>query len=314
MGDRLVLRCAGACSTLLWSTVLSMSKNVIELLVRRSRTEGAPTALDVLKDAVEDHGQVTDDDRRRAAALTGMPEAAVYGVSSYYDDLIQPRGARHIRVCTGTACWAADFDEHVESVKQGFGLDFGTVTDDGAVSLGETVCLGFCHASPAFRDGEAVDAGAGALERVLAGEAVDAEEPEWKSALDQPVLLREGDFTGLRSALATSPEELVATVKEANLRGRGGAGFPAGMKWEFARGAKGAHKFIVVNGDEGDPGSYIDKYLMEQNPEPADRRYGHRRVRGGRVQRIRAGSLRVSAFQTGTGRGHRGSPRGRSPG
>ena len=206
MGDRLVLRCAGACSTLLWSTVLSMSKNVIELLVRRSRAEGAPTALDVLKDAVEDHGQVTDDDRRRAAALTGMPEAAVYGVSSYYDDLIQPRGARHIRVCTGTACWAADFDEHVESVKQGFGLDFGTVTDDGAVSLGETVCLGFCHASPAFRDGEAVDAGAGALERVLAGEAVDAEEPEWKSALDQPVLLREGDFTGLRSALATSPE------------------------------------------------------------------------------------------------------------
>ena len=82
MGDRLVLRCAGACSTLLWSTVLSMSKNVIELLVRRSRTEGAPTALDVLKDAVEDHGQVTDDDRRRAAALTGMPEAAVYGVST----------------------------------------------------------------------------------------------------------------------------------------------------------------------------------------------------------------------------------------
>ncbi len=216
-----------------------MSKNVIELLVRRSRGDGAPTALDVLKDAVEDHGHVTDDDRRAAAALTGMPEAAVYGVSSYYDDLIQPRGERHIRVCTGTACWAADFDQHVESVKQQFGLDFGAVTDDGAVSLGETVCLGFCHASPAFRDGDAVDAGLGALERVLAGEAVDADEPEWESALDQPVLLREGDFTGLKSALATSPEELVGVFKEANLRGRGGAGFPAGMKWEFARGAKG---------------------------------------------------------------------------
>lgn len=243
-----------------------MSKNVIELLVRRSRAEGAPTALDVLKDAVEDHGQVTDDDRRRAAALTGMPEAAVYGVSSYYDDLTQPRGQRHIRVCTGTACWAADFDQQVETVKHEFGLDFGAVTDDGAVSLGETVCLGFCHASPAFRDGEAVDAGDGALERVLSGAAADAGEPEWQSVLDQPVLLREGDFTGLKTALSMSPEELVAVVKEANLRGRGGAGFPAGMKWEFARGAKGAHKFIVVNGDEGDPGSYIDKYLMEQNP------------------------------------------------
>ena len=55
-------------------------------------------------------------------------------------------------------------------------------------------------------------------------------------------------------------------VEEAKVRGRGGAGFPAGTKWRFTRGAKGDEKFIVANGDEGDPGSYIDKYLMEQNP------------------------------------------------
>ena len=50
------------------------------------------------------------------------------------------------------------------------------------------------------------------------------------------------------------------------MRGRGGAGFPAGPKWAFARAAEGDEKFIVANGDEGDPGSYIDKYLMERNP------------------------------------------------
>ena len=50
------------------------------------------------------------------------------------------------------------------------------------------------------------------------------------------------------------------------MRGRGGAGFPAGTKWEFARKAKGDEKVIVANGDEGDPGSYIDKLLMEDNP------------------------------------------------
>ena len=50
------------------------------------------------------------------------------------------------------------------------------------------------------------------------------------------------------------------------MRGRGGAGFPAGIKWEFAAKAKGEHKVIVANGDEGDPGSYIDKLLMEDNP------------------------------------------------
>jgi NADH-quinone oxidoreductase subunit F len=243
-----------------------MSKNVIELLVRRSRGEGAPTALDVLKQAVDDHGEVTDDDRRRAATVTGMPEAAVYGVSSYYDDLTQPRGQRHVRVCTGTACWAADFDDHVDAVKAGLGLDFGDVSADGAVSLGETVCLGFCHTGFAVRDHDVVDAGPQSPARVLDGAAEDATEPEWKSVLETPVLLRQGDFSGLASALRSTPDEVVAEVKEANLRGRGGAGFPAGMKWEFARKARGEHKFIVVNGDEGDPGSYIDKYLMEQNP------------------------------------------------
>src|SRR6202044_1819954 len=55
-------------------------------------------------------------------------------------------------------------------------------------------------------------------------------------------------------------------VKAARVRGRGGAGFPAGDKWGFAAGAPGEQKFIVANGDEGAPGSYIDKYLMERNP------------------------------------------------
>ena len=60
--------------------------------------------------------------------------------------------------------------------------------------------------------------------------------------------------------------QLLAQVTEAEVRGRGGAGFPAGAKWAFARAAPGDRKFIVANGDEGDPGSYIDKVLMESWP------------------------------------------------
>jgi len=85
--------------------------------------------------------------------------------------------------------------------------------------------------------------------------------------LAEPVLLAEREFEGLHRALASlPPEQLLSEVKEANLRGRGGAGFPAGVKWELARRAEGDEKVIVVNGDEGDPGSYIDKYLMERTP------------------------------------------------
>ncbi|MCK4412493.1 MAG: 4Fe-4S binding protein [Candidatus Eisenbacteria sp.] len=63
-----------------------------------------------------------------------------------------------------------------------------------------------------------------------------------------------------------TPEQVIAEVKEAHLRGRGGGGFPAGVKWEVAREAPGEPKYVVVNCDEGDPGAYMDRSLMEGNP------------------------------------------------
>lgn len=243
-----------------------MSRNLVEL-VRRHHATDAPTALEVLKAAVEDHGEITDEDRRRAADISGMPEASVYGVSTFYDDLLQPQGKRHVRVCTGTACFATSGDRHVDEITQATGLQLGERSEDGEFSLAETICLGFCHSSPAVRDGDVIDAGADVIDRVLGGATQAAPEPDWRSVLEQPVLTREGDWSGLRRALTElTPEQLLEEVKEAGVRGRGGAGFPAGTKWEFTRKAEGEHKFIVANGDEGDPGSYIDKYLMERSP------------------------------------------------
>jgi NADH:ubiquinone oxidoreductase subunit F (NADH-binding)/NADH:ubiquinone oxidoreductase subunit E len=236
-------------------------------MVRRHHAQGAPTALQVLKEAMDRRGEITDDDRRVAAERSGLPEAAVHGVSTFYDDLLAPRGERHVRVCTGTACFAATGDGHVDRLRDGLELGLGERREDRSVSLAETVCLGFCHSAPAMRDGDIIDAGAGAVDRVLAGETRPAAEPDWQTTLDAPVLIRTGDWSGLARALRElTPELLLEDVKAANVRGRGGAGFPAGSKWEFARGAAGEEKFIVANGDEGDPGSYIDKYLMERNP------------------------------------------------
>ena len=244
-----------------------MSRNLTDIL-RAHEDEARPTALAVLKEAMDERGEITDEDRRRAAALSGLPEAAVYGVSTFYDDLVQPRARRHVSVCTGTACWASDFGAHVKAAGDALGLAPGERSDDGERSLGATVCLGFCHSAAAVRDGAVVDAGDGSVERLLAGEAAEAPEPESGSVLDEPVLLAPGRFDGLRRALAElTPERLLEEVKAANVRGRGGAGFPAGTKWEFAARAKDPEKVIVVNGDEGDPGSYIDKLLMERNPE-----------------------------------------------
>ncbi len=76
-----------------------------------------------------------------------------------------------------------------------------------------------------------------------------------------------GGYQALAKTLfEMTPEQVVGEVKDAKLRGRGGAGFPSGLKWDFARNAPGDKKYVVVNCDEGDPGAYMDRSLMEGNP------------------------------------------------
>jgi NADH-quinone oxidoreductase subunit F len=76
-----------------------------------------------------------------------------------------------------------------------------------------------------------------------------------------------GGYSALAKVLSTmSPEKVIDTIKKSGLRGRGGAGFPTGGKWTLTRNAKGKKKYIICNADEGDPGAYMDRSLMEGNP------------------------------------------------
>ncbi len=75
-----------------------------------------------------------------------------------------------------------------------------------------------------------------------------------------------GGFGGLAKALELSPGEVISEVETAGLRGRGGAGFPTGRKWRFAREAPGDAKYLICNADEGDPGAFMDRALLESDP------------------------------------------------
>jgi len=75
-----------------------------------------------------------------------------------------------------------------------------------------------------------------------------------------------GGFEGLKKALSMSPDDVIEVVKKSGLRGRGGAGFPTGLKWGFCRGAKGSPKYIICNADEGDPGAFMDRSVLEGDP------------------------------------------------
>jgi NADP-reducing hydrogenase subunit HndC len=78
-------------------------------------------------------------------------------------------------------------------------------------------------------------------------------------------IAREG-YQALAKALTMTPEEVIDTVKRSGLRGRGGAGFPTGLKWELARKAIGSPKYVICNGDEGDPGAFMDRSILEGDP------------------------------------------------
>ena len=209
--------------------------------MRRHHAVQAPTALEVLKAAIQEHGEITDEDRRAAAAASGLPEAAVYGVSTFYDDLLAPRGARHVRVCTGTACFAATGDAHVEELERRVRRGAGQRSDDGAVSLAETVCLGFCHSSPAIRDGELIDAGPDAIVRVLGGA-----DPSLRASRSGRSVLEEPGADAperlVRACATRSPSTRPSSCsKRSSGEASAAAAAPASRpvtKWAFARASR----------------------------------------------------------------------------
>ncbi len=73
-------------------------------------------------------------------------------------------------------------------------------------------------------------------------------------------------YEGLKKALTFSPDEIIDMIKKSGLRGRGGAGFSTGLKWQFCRDAPGTEKYIICNADEGDPGAFMDRSILEADP------------------------------------------------
>ncbi|MBP5706696.1 MAG: NADH-quinone oxidoreductase subunit NuoF, partial [Spirochaetales bacterium] len=75
-----------------------------------------------------------------------------------------------------------------------------------------------------------------------------------------------GGYTGIKNALGTTPENVIQTVLDSGLRGRGGAGFPTGQKWKFAAASHNEKKYVICNADEGDPGAFMDRSVLESDP------------------------------------------------
>jgi NADH-quinone oxidoreductase subunit F len=281
-----------------------VSHNLVSL--RRKHAERAdlapsasPSILDALRDTMDAERVLRPDAIREQARALGVPDAVAHGVATYYSDLsTKPTGARRVHVCMGTACVASARRAHADALEEAYGVTLGETSADGRVSLEPAYCLGLCHAAPAVlvdehgSDGAHLRHAHGSVtgERVSGiarGEPALLREPEPRptiaSFVTPTIVLRNvvdgadartlaaararGVYTALQHARTTlSAAQILDEVSTAGLRGRGGAGFSTAQKWRFAAQEASAEKYVVCNADEGDPGSYIDKYLLELDP------------------------------------------------
>ncbi|MCX4585726.1 NAD(P)H-dependent oxidoreductase subunit E [Streptomyces sp. NBC_01481] len=204
------------------------------------------------------------------AADVGLPAAAALGPASYYADFAAPHGSRHIRVCAATACFAAQAGLHLTAVERQLGVTAGTASSDGGTSVQTVRCLGYCYAGPAALDGDVPCTGPTLAAQLAGREPPRAPGIPAADATGDPVLLG-GEASGerpwqvwLRTVTALTPDEVHRQVAASGLRGRGGAGFRVAAKWAAA--GRRPDTVVVANGDEGDPGSYADRLLMEADP------------------------------------------------
>lgn len=212
------------------------------------------------------------DDPTEVARRRELPAAAVRGPATFFADLATPAASRHVRLCTAAACFAATGGgRHLADVTTVLGVDGGGLSPDGSTSLQPVRCLGYCYAAPAALDGDAPCTGLGLAEQLAGTRA--RHDPEISVVCDSPVPVVTAGLLGAeeswavwpRAVTSHDPAWVLGQVERSGLRGRGGAGFPTAAKWRAAL-AHEAPRVVVVNGDEGDPGSFVDRLLMESDP------------------------------------------------
>jgi NADH-quinone oxidoreductase subunit F len=190
-------------------------------------------------------------------------KANVYGTATFYDFLKPENQGKKVYVCNGSACLCAGTQP---LLKEKLGQHFP------ANEVGEMCCLGRCYENSSFHfagknySGNAIDQ----IEDIKKNKTAFAD--TYAVAANGTAILTR-TFPGinayseiLKHTLSKNIEDLQAELKTSGLRGRGGAGFPIAIKLETCRNTKADQRFIVCNADEGDPGAYSDRYLLEQQP------------------------------------------------
>ena len=201
-------------------------------------------------------------DIREIAKKHNLGVSTLHGAESFYEFLRPSHREKKAFVCNGSACMCAGTQEPLkEKLKEKLGDD----------KVGEMFCLGYCYENHAFHydgqnyAGNDIDK----IDEIIAGSDLEQEKFYSESFASTSFLMDDklSDINKFKDHLNKfinkDKKEIIKSLLDSNLTGRGGAGFPTGMKWDFCSKAKGEKKYVICNADEGDSGAYSDRYLLE---------------------------------------------------
>ncbi len=238
-----------------------MSKNLSALSGRKGMKNNLFDLMGEI--SAKRNGAADQEDLALLADEFLMGDANTYGTVTAYDFMKPENRGKEIYICNGSACLCAGTQGKVAEVVSEF---------FEAEQIGHMTCLGRCHENSSFHykgknySGESVNF----LGEII-GKKINAKSGIHSVSGNIQVLTAPFDDIAdfkqqLELLLSSSPDYVLDEVRNSKIRGRGGAGFPMGIKWEGCKNQISDEKFIICNADEGDPGAFSDRYLLEQKP------------------------------------------------
>ena len=233
-----------------------MSKNISNLSGRIGLKDN------LFKQISENTLSKSPKDINEIAKENNLGVSTLHGAESFYEFLRPSHREKKAFVCNGSACMCAGTQEPLkEKLKEKLGDD----------KVGEMFCLGYCYENHAFHyDGQNYAGNdINKIDEIVSGNNLEQEKFYSESFASTSFLMDDklSDIEKFKNYLKEfinkDKQEIIKSLLDSNLTGRGGAGFPTGMKWDFCSKAKGDKKYVICNADEGDSGAYSDRYLLE---------------------------------------------------
>lgn len=229
--------------------------------------------IPILRAVQEKYDYVSEFAMQYVADLLGLHAAEVYSVATFYHFLhTKPKGKYTIRLSRDIASIMKGAKVLARQLENDLGIKFGETTADGMFSLQWTSCIGMNHQAPAMMVNNEVFSN---LTPHRIPQIIEECTEGYRS--QRPTTSKFSDTVtnhltyaehrrdeGIKRAVSMSPAEVIAEVSASGIRGRGGAGFPTGMKWKMAADTPSETKYVICNADEGEPGTFKDRTILAQ--------------------------------------------------